>query len=77
VRGTESEPGVVKTHSDDIPTPHPVTSSVKTVPGSDPRIRRRIQIGMFRPIRVDHTKCLQVANKTHSHASDSCPMKFE
>jgi hypothetical protein len=23
-------------------------------------------IGMFRPIRVDHTKCLQVAIKTHS-----------
>jgi hypothetical protein len=26
----------------------------------------RIQIGMFRLIRVDHTKCLQVAIKTHS-----------
>jgi hypothetical protein len=26
----------------------------------------RIQIGMFRPIRVDHTNCLQVAIKTHS-----------
>ena len=25
----------------------------------------RIQIGMFRPIRVDHTNCLQVAIKTH------------
>jgi hypothetical protein len=25
-----------------------------------------IQIGMFRPIRVDHTNCLQVAIKTHS-----------
>jgi hypothetical protein len=24
------------------------------------------QIGMFRPIRVDHTNCLQVAIKTHS-----------
>ena len=23
-------------------------------------------IGMFRPIRVDHTNCLQVAIKTHS-----------
>ncbi len=44
----------------------PVTSSGKSVPGPDPRIRHRIQIGMFRPIRVDHTKCLQVAMKTHS-----------
>jgi hypothetical protein len=26
----------------------------------------RIQIGMFRPIRVDHTKCLQVAIETPS-----------
>ncbi len=26
----------------------------------------RIQIGMFRPIRVDHTNCLQVDTKTHS-----------
>jgi hypothetical protein len=26
----------------------------------------RIQIGMFRPIRVDHTNCLQVDIKTHS-----------
>jgi hypothetical protein len=34
--------------------------------GPDPRIRQRIQIGMFRPIRVDHTNCLQVAIKTHS-----------
>jgi hypothetical protein len=25
-----------------------------------------IQIGTLRPIRVDHTKCLQVAIKTHS-----------
>jgi hypothetical protein len=46
--------------------PHPVTSSGKAAPGSDPRIRHRIQIGMFRPIRVDHTNCLQVAIKTHS-----------
>ncbi len=44
----------------------PVTSSGKSAPGSDPRIRYRIQIGMFRPIRVDHTNCLQVAIKTHS-----------
>ena len=44
----------------------PVTSSGKAAPGSDPRIRHRIQIGMFRPIRVDHTNCLQVAIKTHS-----------
>ncbi len=26
----------------------------------------RIQTGMFLPIRVDHTNCLQVAIKTHS-----------
>ena len=45
---------------------HPVTSSGKAAPGPDPRIRHRIQIGMFRPIRVDHTNCLQVAIKTHS-----------
>jgi hypothetical protein len=44
----------------------PVTSSGKSAPGPDPRIRHRIQIGMFRPIRVDHTNCLQVAVKTHS-----------
>jgi hypothetical protein len=44
----------------------PVTSSGKSAPGPDPRIRHRIQIGMFRPIRVDHTNCLQVAIKTHS-----------
>ena len=46
--------------------PHPVTSSGKSAPGPDPRIRHRIQIGMFRLIRVDHTNCLQVAIKTHS-----------
>jgi hypothetical protein len=44
----------------------PVTSSGKSASGPDPRIRHRIQIGMFRPIRVDHTNCLQVAIKTHS-----------
>ncbi len=44
----------------------PVTSSGKSAPGPDPRISHRIQIGMFRPIRVDHTNCLQVAIKTHS-----------
>ncbi len=44
----------------------PVTSSGKSAPGPDPRIRHRIQIGMFRSIRVDHTNCLQVAIKTHS-----------
>ena len=49
----------------------PVTSSGKSAPGSDPRIRDRIQIGMFRPIRVDHTNCLQVAIKTHSFTT--CP----
>jgi hypothetical protein len=47
----------------------PVTSSGKAAPGPDPRIRHRIQIGMFRPIRVDHTNCLQVAIKTHSCSS--------
>ncbi len=44
----------------------PVNSSGKSAPGSDPRIRHRIQIVMFRPIWVDHTNCLQVAIKTHS-----------
>jgi len=44
----------------------PVTSSDKAAPGPDPRIRHRIQIGTIRPIRVDHTSCLQVAIKTHS-----------
>ncbi len=47
----------------------PVTSSGKAAPGPDPRIRHRIQIGMFRPIRVDHTNYLQVAMKTHSMIS--------
>jgi hypothetical protein len=42
----------------------PVTSSGKSAPGPDPRIRHRTQIGMFRPIRMDHTNCLQVAIKT-------------
>jgi len=32
----------------------------------DPGIRQRIQIGTIRPIRVDHTKFLRVAIKTHS-----------
>jgi hypothetical protein len=45
----------------------PVTSRGKSGPGPDPRIRYRIQIGMFRPIRVDHTNCLQVPIKTHSY----------
>jgi hypothetical protein len=44
----------------------PVTCSGKSAPGPDPRIRYTIQIGMFRPIRVDHTNCLQVPIKTHS-----------
>ena len=47
----------------------PVTSRGKTVTGPDPRIRHRSQIVMFRPIRVDHTNCLQVAIKTHSFMS--------
>jgi hypothetical protein len=29
-------------------------------------LSQRFQIGAFRPIRVDHTNCLQVAIKTHS-----------
>jgi hypothetical protein len=33
----------------------------------------RIQIGMFRPIRVDHTNCLQVVIKTY----DYCWMLLE
>ncbi len=45
----------------------PVTSSGKSASGPNPRIRHRIQIGMFRPIRVDHTNCLQVTIKTHSN----------
>jgi hypothetical protein len=32
----------------------------------DSTVSRGFQIGMFRPIRVDHTNCLQVAIKTHS-----------
>jgi hypothetical protein len=42
----------------------PDTSNGKSAPGPDPRIRHRTQIGMFRPIRMDHTNCLQVAIKT-------------
>jgi hypothetical protein len=47
----------------------PVTSRCKAATGPDPRIRHRIQmyqIGMFRPIRVDHTYCLHVDIETHS-----------
>jgi hypothetical protein len=29
-------------------------------------LRQRFQIDMFRPIRLDHTNCLQMAIKTHS-----------
>jgi hypothetical protein len=29
------------------------------------QLGRGFQIGMFRPIRLDHTNCLQVAIKTH------------
>jgi hypothetical protein len=42
----------------------PVTSSGKSASGPDPRIRHWTQIDMFRPIRMDHTNCLQVAIKT-------------
>jgi hypothetical protein len=37
----------------------PITSSGKSLPGPDPRIRHRIQIGMFRTIRVDHSISLR------------------
>ncbi len=43
-----------------------VTSSGRDASGPDPRISHRIQVGMFRSIRVDHTNCLQVVIKTHS-----------
>ena len=50
-----------------FPTPLLITPSGKAAPWRpDPGIRQRIQIGTLRPIRVDHTKCLQVAIKTHS-----------
>ncbi len=39
--------------------------SGKAAPGPDPKIGMFIGIGMFRPIRLDHTNCLQVAIKTH------------
>jgi hypothetical protein len=52
--------------TDDPGSWQPVTSSGKAAPGPDQRIRHRIQIGMFRPIRLDHTNCLQVTIKTHS-----------
>jgi hypothetical protein len=40
-------------------------------------LKERIQIGMFRPIRVDHTNCLQVAIKTHSFKlRPSCQAAF-
>jgi hypothetical protein len=38
--------------------------TTRSVTGPDPGIRHRTQIGMFRPIRMDHTNCLQVAIKT-------------
>ncbi len=44
----------------------PVTSRGKSASGPDPRISHRIQIDTTRPIRVDHTNCLQVVFKTHS-----------
>ncbi len=55
------------TPSTDDPGAYPVTSSGKAAPGPDPGIRHRTQIGMFRPIRMDHTNCLQVAIKTHKY----------
>ena len=42
----------------------PVPFQRQAVPGPDPGIRRRTQIGMFRPIQMDHTNCLQVDIKT-------------
>ena len=57
-----------------FPTPLLITPSGKAAPRRpDPGIRRRIQIGTLRPIRVDHTKCLQVAIKTHSFIRDVLP----
>jgi hypothetical protein len=41
--------------------------------GSKYRIRHRIQIVMFRTIRVDHTNCLRVPIKIHSFSSRVCP----
>jgi hypothetical protein len=32
--------------------------------------KARTQIGMFRPIRMDHTNCLQLAIKTHHPRED-------
>jgi hypothetical protein len=40
------------------------------------QLGRGFQIGMFRPIRVDHTNCLQVVIKTHSFSSPSPPSSF-
>ena len=57
-----------------FPTPLLITPSGKAAPRRpDPGIRRRIQIGTLRPIRVDHTKCLQVAIKTHSLTVEMSP----
>ena len=36
-----------------------------------PMTLEHFQIGMFRPIRVDHTNCLQIAIKIHSFYVDS------
>jgi hypothetical protein len=52
--------------STDDPGASSSTSSGKAAPGPDQRIRHWIQMVIFRPIRVDHTNCLQVAIKTHS-----------
>jgi hypothetical protein len=52
--------------STDGPGHGPVTYRDKSASGTDPRIRHRIQIDMLRPIRVDHTNCLQVVIETHS-----------
>ena len=51
-------------------TPHLITSSGEAAPrGPDPGIRQRIQIGMIRPIRVDHTNCFYkwLLKLIHSH----------
>ena len=55
----------------------PVTSRGKSAPETDPTIRYRIQIGMFRPIRFDHTNCLQVAIKSIQFNSKNVDPDFE
>ncbi len=37
------------------------------------QLGRRFQIGMFQPIRVDHTNCLHMAIKSHSFTTSGNP----